>query len=59
MMFFQFFKSLNNILYSNDPNQIPLTDFNAAADLPYDTYIPAGNFNFNKYFMYKTKEFSR
>ena len=36
-------QSLNNILYSNDPNQIPLTDLEAAADLPYDTDIPDDN----------------
>ena len=34
---------LNNILYSDDPTQIPLTDFEAAADLPYDTDIPEGD----------------
>ena len=33
-------QSLNNILYSNDPDEIPLTDIEAAADLPYDTDIP-------------------
>ena len=33
-------QSLNNVLYSNDPNEIPLTDIEAAADLPYDTDIP-------------------
>ena len=37
------FQSLNNILYSNDPNEIPLTDLEAAADLPYDTDIPEDN----------------
>ena len=31
---------MNNILYSNDPDEIPLTDIEAAADLPYDTDIP-------------------
>ena len=36
-------QSLNNILYSNDPNEIPLTDLEAAADLPYDTDIPEDN----------------
>jgi hypothetical protein len=51
--------SLNQILYSNDPDQIPLTDIDAAAgrilqiifassqplppDLPYDTDIPDDN----------------
>ena len=35
---------LNSILYSNDPNEIPLTDFQAAADMPYDTDIPEGKF---------------
>ena len=34
---------LNNILYSDDPKEIPLTDFEAAADLPYDTDIPEGD----------------
>ena len=34
---------MNNILYSNDPNEIPLTDLEAAADLPYDTDIPEDN----------------
>ena len=34
---------MNNILYSNDPDTIPLTDLEAAADLPYDTDIPEGN----------------
>ena len=33
---------LNSILYSNDPDEIPLTDFEAAADMPYDTDIPEG-----------------
>ena len=32
--------SLNNILYSNDPDDIPLTDIEDAASLPYDTDIP-------------------
>ena len=36
-------QSLNNILYSNDPDEIPLTDIEAAADLPYDTDIPEDN----------------
>ena len=35
--------SLNNVLYSNDPDEIPLTDIEAAASLPYDTDIPDGN----------------
>jgi len=35
--------SLNNVLYSNDPDEIPLTDLQAAADLPYDTDIPDGD----------------
>ena len=35
--------SLNNVLYSNDPADIPLTDIEAAADLPYDTDIPEDN----------------
>ena len=36
-------QSLNNVLYSNDPKEIPLTDIDAAASLPYDTDIPEGN----------------
>ena len=36
------FQSLNSILSSNNPDDIPLTDFTAAAGLPYDTYIPEG-----------------
>ena len=35
--------SLNNVLYSNNPDDIPLTDIEAAASLPYDTDIPDGN----------------
>ena len=35
-------EGLNNIIYKNDPNEIPLTDFEAAVDLPYDTDIPEG-----------------
>ena len=33
---------LNSILYSNDPKEIPLTDFERAASMPYDTDIPEG-----------------
>ena len=33
---------LNQILYSNDPDEIPLTDFERAASMPYDTDIPEG-----------------
>ncbi len=33
------FQSLNNILYSNDPNEIPLADFERAYDMPYDTDV--------------------
>jgi hypothetical protein len=36
-------QGLSSILYSNDPNEIPLTDFEAAADLPYDTEILTGD----------------
>ena len=36
-------EGLNSILLSNDPNEIPLTDFERAADLPYDTDIPEGD----------------
>ena len=35
-------EGLNNIIYKDDPNEIPLTDFEAAVDLPYDTDIPEG-----------------
>ena len=35
--------SLNNVLYSSNPDDIPLTDLEAAASLPYDTDIPEGN----------------
>ena len=31
---------MNSILYANDPSQLPITDFEAAAYLPYDTDIP-------------------
>ena len=34
------FEGLNSILYANDPSQLPITDFEAAAYLPYDTDIP-------------------
>jgi hypothetical protein len=37
-------QSLNSILSSNDPSAIPLTDFAAASSMPYDTYIPEGEF---------------
>ena len=33
-------QSLNNVLYNNDPDDIPITDLDAAASLPYDTDIP-------------------
>ena len=36
-------EGLNSILYSDDPNEIPLTDFEKAADMPYDTDIGEGN----------------
>ena len=35
-------KSLNIVLYSNDPDDLPLTDLDGAASLPYDTNIPDG-----------------
>ena len=35
-------EGLNSILYSDDPSEIPLTDFEKAADMPYDTDIPEG-----------------
>ena len=31
------------MLYSNDPNEIPITDIEDAASLPYDTDIPEDN----------------
>ena len=37
------FQSLNTVLYSNNPADLPLTDLDAAASLPYDTDIPDGN----------------
>ena len=33
-------QSLNNVLYNSDPDDIPITDMDAAASLPYDTDIP-------------------
>lgn len=36
-------ESLNSILYANDPDEIPLTDFERAAEMPYDTNIPEEN----------------
>ena len=39
-------EGLNSVLYNNDPNAIPLTDFEKAADMPYDTDIP-GNIYIN------------
>ena len=39
-------EGLNSILYSDDPSEIPLTDFEKAADMPYDTDIPEGNLTF-------------
>ena len=39
-------EGLNGILYENDPSAIPLTDFEKAADMPYDTDIPEGKMNF-------------
>lgn len=32
-------QSLNRIIYSNDPSQIPLADLEAAYDMPYDTDV--------------------
>ena len=37
-------QSLNTVLYSNDPADLPLTDLDAAASLPYDTDIPDGKY---------------
>ena len=30
-------ESINDVLYYNDPEAIPLTDFERAQDMPYDT----------------------
>ena len=46
-------EGINSILYSNDPNAIPLTDFEKASDLPYDTDIPEGIFLTLSYHRYK------
>ena len=32
-------ESITDVLYYNDPNAIPLTDYERAADMPYDTDI--------------------
>ena len=32
-------ESINDVLYYNDPMAIPLTDFERAEDMPYDTDI--------------------
>ena len=37
---YPFYQSLNNVLYNNNPDDIPITDLDAAASLPYDTDIP-------------------
>ena len=37
------FQSLNDILFANDPSELPITDFEAAESLPYDTDIPGRN----------------
>ena len=39
------FQSLNSILMASDASELPVTDFEAAASLPYDTDIPDGKFN--------------
>ena len=36
-------ESINDVLYYNDPDAIPLTDFERAADMPYDTDIGEGD----------------
>ena len=41
--FWSLLQSLNNVLYNNDPDDIPITDLDAAASLPYDTDIPEVN----------------
>ena len=51
-------EGLNSILYSNDPNEIPLTDFEAAADMPYDTDIPEGN-EVNKVWVKKARHIQK
>ena len=40
-----YFQSLNSILMVSDASELPVTDFEAAASLPYDTDIPDGKFN--------------
>ncbi len=30
---------MNNVLYANDPDNLPITDFDNAASMPYDTDI--------------------
>ena len=40
-----YFQSLNSILMASDASELPVTDFEAAASLPYDTDIPDGKFN--------------
>ena len=34
------FEGLNKILFANDPSELPITDFENAGSLPYDTDIP-------------------
>ena len=36
-------QGVNNVLYNNDPDDIPITDMDAAGSLPYDTDIPEVN----------------
>ena len=40
-----YFQSLNSILMASDASELPVTDFEAASSLPYDTDIPDGKFN--------------
>ena len=48
-----YLQSLNQVLYSNDPKDLPLTDLDAAASLPYDTDIPEGGNLDNFPYFYK------
>jgi hypothetical protein len=34
---------MHDVLYYNDPSKVPLTDFERASDLPYDTDIGEGD----------------
>ena len=40
------FEGLNKILYANDPSELPITDFENAGSLPYDTDIPGRKYKY-------------